>query len=93
MKQATIGATKNTAQIDPSAMYQAMHEAIKPANGRLNFFCCEVIFMLVFRCDFPDTPRKKGIEETCRDPLLASVAGLNRVVPPAAGLSACSPAG
>ncbi|MCA4076445.1 hypothetical protein LD001_14145 [Pseudomonas kurunegalensis] len=43
--------------------------------------------------DFPDTPREKGIEEICRDPLLASVAGLNLVVPPAAGLSACSPAG
>lgn len=74
MKQATMGATKRIAHKVPRVRYQAMHEAMNPANGRLNFFCCDVIFIWVIRCDFPDTPRKKGIEEICRDPLLASVA-------------------
>ena len=51
------------------------HEVRKTANGRIVFFCFEVLFMLRFVFDFPDTPRKKGIEEICRDPLLASVTG------------------
>ena len=74
MKQATMGATQKIAHKVPRVRYQAMHEEMKPANGRLNFFCCDVIFIWVIRCDFPDAPRKKGIEEILLTPLRATVA-------------------
>lgn len=32
-------------------------------SGNQSFFCFEVMFMLRVLCDFPDTPREKGIEE------------------------------
>lgn len=43
-------------------------------SGNQSFFCFEVMCTLRFLCDFPDTPREKGIEEILLAPLHATVA-------------------